>query len=115
MKNKFLLYSIIIFGQGCTSIDQPVASRALVEQQLIAPDSNIDSTLSTALSNSKNGAVFSIQNRDLVIGSKFFAATGLTCRKVSSVQNGEDIYCHSSIGSWFKVNKIISIYNESTL
>lgn len=115
MKNTFLLFSILISVQGCTSIDQPVASRALVEQQLITQDSSVDSTLSTALSNLKSGAVFSIQNRDVVIGSKFFAATGLTCRKVSSVQNGEDIYCYSSIGNWFKVNKIISIYNESTL
>lgn len=115
MKITFLLFFVFIFAQGCSSIEQPTASRALVEQQLIASYSSVDSTLSTALSNSKDGAVFSIKGRASVIGSKYFAATGLTCRKVSSVQKGEDIYCFSNKENWFKVNRVLSKYNENNL
>lgn len=112
MKNIFLLFAILIIVQGCSSIDQPTASRALVEQQFLIPTVSVDSSLSAALSNSKDGTALAIQDHAVVMGSKFFAASGLTCRKVSSMQTGQDIYCLNSEGSWFKVNNVISEYNE---
>lgn len=115
MKNIFLFITILIFAQGCSSIDQPTASRALVEQQFVTPTVSVDLSLSAALSNSKDGTTLSVQKRALVMGSKFFAASGLTCRKVSSKQTGQEIYCLNGEGSWFKVNNVISEYNENDL
>jgi hypothetical protein len=115
MKNTVLLSVIFMMAQGCSSINQPTASRALVEEQFIATTALVNVSLSTALSDSTEGALLSIQEQPMLMGSKFFAATGLTCRKLSSEQTGQDIYCLNEQGSWFKVNKVISEYNENNL
>lgn len=115
MKNIFLLFSILIFAQGCSSIHQPTASRPLVEQQFVEPATSIDSSLSTALANAEDGTVLDIQNQAVELGTKFFAASGLTCRKINSEQKGQNIYCVDDKGSWFKVNSVISEYSEHEL
>jgi hypothetical protein len=115
MKNTILLSVVLILAQGCTSINQPKASRALVEQQFTVPGVSANLSLSAALSNSKAGTVLAIQQQPVVMGSKFFAATGLTCRRLTSEQAGQYIYCLDGQGSWFKVNKVISEYNESDM
>jgi hypothetical protein len=114
MKNIILLSVVFILTQGCTSINQPTASRALVEKQYATPTELVATPISDALSNAKVGAVVSIQDQAMVMGSKFFAATGLVCRKLKSEQTGQDIYClNEQQDSWFKVNKVIAEYNEN--
>jgi uncharacterized protein YceK len=115
MKNIVLLTFILILVQGCSSINQPTASRPLVENQFVTPTATVGVSLADALSYSTTGTVVDIEKQHSVIGSKFFAATGLTCRKLSSEERGQDIYCLNDQGSWFKVNKVISEYNESNL
>jgi hypothetical protein len=115
MKNTLLLSVIFMMAQGCSSIDQPTASRALVDDQFFATAAPVNESLSAALSDSSEGAVLAIQDQPMVIGSKFFAATGLSCRKLNSKQTGQDIYCLNEQGGWFKVNKVISEYNENNL
>jgi hypothetical protein len=112
MKTIILLSVILISLQGCTSIDQPTASRALVEGQFLVPAQAIDSSLSEALSNSKAGAALSVDGQVVVMGEQFFAAIGLNCRKVNSEQADKFIYCLNSQDVWFKVNKVIAEYNE---
>jgi hypothetical protein len=114
MKNIILFSAVLILTQGCTSINQPTASRALVEQQYATQNETVAATLATALSNSKVGAVILIQEQPVVMGNKFFAATGLTCRKLSTEQSSQDIYClNDQQDGWFKVNKVIAEYNEN--
>jgi len=113
MKKIVLLAVLPSFIQGCTSIVQPTASRPLVEHEFVIPSVFVDVPLSTALSNAKTGAAINIQQQHAVLGERFFAATGLTCRKLTSVLTGQAIYCLNTDSSWFKVKKVISEYHES--
>jgi hypothetical protein len=113
MKNIVLLAVLSSLIQGCTSIVQPTASLPLVEHEFVFPSGPVDVSLSTALSNAKVGAVLSIQQKPAVMGNRFFAATGLTCRKLTSAQAGQYIYCLNIQGNWFKVKKVISEYHEN--
>jgi hypothetical protein len=117
MKNIMLLAVLSTLIQGCTSISQPTASRPLVEHEFksLASAAAVDVSLSTALSNTKSGATFIIQEKSMVMGNTFFAATGLTCRKLISEQVGQHIYCLNNQGNWFQVKKVISEYNESDM
>ncbi|MFT6125536.1 MAG: hypothetical protein ACJASL_002493 [Paraglaciecola sp.] len=115
MKNIVLLVVISTMIQGCTSIAQPTASLALVEDVLVTPTASVDFSLSTALSNSQAGSTLSIEQQSAVMGAKFFAATGLTCRKLTSEQARQYIYCLNIQGNWFRVKRVISEYNENVM
>jgi hypothetical protein len=115
MKNIVLLAVLSIFIQGCTSIAQPTASLPLVEHEFVIPIGSVDVSLSTALSNTKTGAAMNIHQQPAVMGERFFAATGLNCRKLTSVQAGQHIYCLNIQGNWFQVKKVISEYHESDI
>jgi len=115
MKNIVLLVVISTMVQGCTSIAQPTASRALVEDVFVTPTASVDFSLSTALSNSQAGSTLFIEQQSVVMGDKFFAATGLTCRKLTSDQAGQHIFCLNILGNWFKVKRVISEYNENVM
>ncbi|PKG98937.1 hypothetical protein [Paraglaciecola sp. MB-3u-78] len=115
MKNIILLTVLSTLIQGCTSIAQPTASLPLVEHEFVFPSASIDVSLSTALSNAKAGSEMIIQQKPTVMGERFFAATGLTCRKLTSEQTGQHIYCLNIQGSWFQVENVISEYNESDI
>jgi hypothetical protein len=114
MKNIVLLAVLSTFIQGCSSIVQPTASLPLVEHEFV-PIGSVDVSLSTALSNTKTGAAMNIHQQPAVMGERFFAATGLTCRKLTSVQAGQHIYCLNIQGNWFQVKKVISEYHESVI
>ncbi|MFT5924865.1 MAG: hypothetical protein ACI9LE_001865 [Paraglaciecola sp.] len=113
MKNIVLLAVLSTLVQGCTSIAQPTASLPLVEHDFVIPTGSVDVSLSTALSNAKTGAAMNIHHQPAVMGERFFAATGLNCRKLTSVQAGQNIYCLNIQGNWFQVKKVISKYHES--
>jgi hypothetical protein len=115
MKNTTLFFFTFFLAQGCSSIDQPTASRALVGEQFITTAALVNGSLSAALTDSTEEAVLVIREQPMVMGGKFFAATGLTCRKLSSKQTGQNIYCLNEQGGWFKVNKVISEYNANNL
>jgi hypothetical protein len=113
MKKIVLLAVLSTLVQGCTSIVQPTASLPLVEHEFVFPSGSVDVSLSTALSNAKAGAAINLQQQPAVMGERFFAATGLTCRKLTAAQAGQYIYCLNIQGNWFKVKKVISDYHES--
>ena len=94
---------------------QPTASLPLVEHDFVIPIGSVDVSLSTALSNAKSGAAMNIHQQPAVMGERFVAATGLNCRKLTSVQAGQHIYCLNIQGNWFQVKKVISEYHESDI
>jgi len=115
MKNIVLLAIISTLIQGCTSVAQPTASRPLVEYEFVNPTVTVDLLLSTALSNAKVGVALVFEHEPAVMGDRFFAAIGLPCRKLTSKQTGQHIYCVNTQGNWFKVKRVISEYNESPI
>jgi hypothetical protein len=115
MKNIIIIPIILTIAQGCTSIQQPTASRALVENQHVASEVVADLSLSAALSNLKVGAALTIEQRPAVMGDSFFAATGLTCRKLTWQHVEQNIYCLNPQGHWFKVKRVIAEYNENDM
>lgn len=113
MKNFILLSGLFFLLSSCTSIEQPIASRPLVEKQDVSSKIPISSSsLSSALSNKKVGDVLVIGQQRVVMGNQFFAATGLTCRKLTTEVSGQNTYCLDIQGHWFKVNRVISEYSE---
>lgn len=115
MKNIMLLAVISVIIQGCASITQPTASRPLVEHKFVTSTGFVDSSLSAALSSNKAGTSLVIEQQSSVMGDRFFAATGLTCRKLTLEQAGQNIYCLNIQGRWFKVKRVISEYNENVI
>jgi hypothetical protein len=115
MKNIVFLAVISIQIQGCTSVSQPTASRPLVEHEFVTSTAFVDLSLGAVLSNTKAGTALVIEQQPVVMSDKFFAATGLTCRKLTSEQAGQYIYCLNIQGNWFKVNQVISEYNENAM
>jgi hypothetical protein len=115
MKNIVLLAVLSTFLQGCTSISQPTASRPLVEHEFVIPTGSVDVALSTALSNARTGATMNVHQQPALMGERFFAATGLNCRKLILVQAEQHIYCLNIQGNWFQVKKVISEYHESDI
>jgi hypothetical protein len=113
MKNIVLLVLLSTLIQGCTSIAQPTASLALVENEFVTPIASVETSLSTALTHTKAGKTLVIGQQPTVLGDSFFAASGLTCRKLTSQHTGLHIYCLNIQGNWFKVKKVISEYNEN--
>jgi hypothetical protein len=115
MKNIVLLVVISTLVQGCAGIAQPTASRPLVENEFVTPTVSVDFSLNASLSNAKTGSSLVIEQQPAVMGERFFAATGLTCRKLAVEQTGQHIYCLKNQGSWFKIKKVISEYNENSM
>ena len=115
MKNIVLLAVLSTLIQGCTSIAQPTASRPLVENEFVIPSAPVNVSLSTALFNAEAGVEMIIQQKPAVFGERFFAATGLNCRKLTSELGGQHIYCLDIQGSWFQINNVISEYQDSDI
>jgi hypothetical protein len=114
MKNIVLLVLLSSLIQGCTSISQPTASTPLVENALkfFTSTAFVDFSLSEALFDLKTGAKLVIEQQPAVMGDKYFAATGNTCRKLTLEKLGQRTYCLNNLGSWYKVKRVISEYNE---
>ena len=115
MKKILLVALLPILIQGCTSISQPTASRPLVEHKFVTPIASVGSTLGIALSNDKTGTSLVVEQQPAIMGNNFFAAIGLSCRKLTLQQLGQNVYCLNAQGRWFKVKQVISEYNENDM
>ena len=115
MKNIVLVVIVSIFIQGCTSIAQPTASRPLVEHKFVTATEPVVSSLGVALSNNKSGTDLVVGIQPAIMGDRYFAATGLSCRKLTLQQQEQQIYCLNSKGNWFKIKQVISEYNENDM
>lgn len=115
MKIVVLFTFIAVFIQGCGSITQPTASRPIVESNKATAVQLSNDSLTEHLSNAKVGYAIIIQGQNLTLGEQFFAASGLSCRKVANDKNTSYIvYCQDEQKRWFKVNSVISQYTAPT-
>jgi hypothetical protein len=115
MKKILLVVLLPTLIQGCTSISQPTASRPLVEHKFVTPIVSVESSLGIALSNDETGTNLVVEQQPAMMGENFFAATGLSCRKLTLQQLGQNVYCLNVQGRWFKVKRVISEYNENNI
>jgi hypothetical protein len=115
MKKILLVALLSTLIQGCTSISQPTASRPLVEHKFVTSIASVKLSLGTALSNLTVGTTLIVEQIPAVMGEHFFAATGLSCRKLTLQQRGQNVYCLNAQGLWFKVKQVISEYNENNM
>ncbi|MDO6691948.1 hypothetical protein Q4574_01570 [Aliiglaciecola sp. 3_MG-2023] len=109
--SSFFLLSILL--QGCTSIDQPVASRALVEHEFVSDAVPVSTALQAILSQSSLSKQVQINGKPAVLGKTFFAASGKTCRKAQFVSDGQRVYCQANSGDWYAVSPVLASYSEA--
>lgn len=114
MKKFVVLFSSLFLIQGCTSVTQPVAKRALVEHEYSNPASSVSSEFANALQNSKVGSSQTIRTQTFTFGQAFFSASGLNCRKVLVESVSDTIYCQRADNDWYQVNRVISEYSDGT-
>lgn len=111
--SSLLLLSILL--QGCTSIEQPVASRALVEYELGGSVVHLPANQQQILSDSADTQSTQLDGKRVVLGKPFFAASGKICRKVQFKLDGQRVYCKTHKGEWYAVNQVLASYTESTM
>lgn len=111
-KYCYLLASVVFF-QGCSSINQPTASRPLVEHTYIGESRPESDDMQIVLSRNAEGDSFRAKNETGVVGAEFFSATGVRCKKVTFVNGGPLVFCLNGLKQWYKVRPVISQYNKN--
>ncbi|MEP4891751.1 MAG: DVU3141 family protein [Aliiglaciecola sp.] len=109
--SSFFLLSILV--QGCTSIDQPIASRALVEHEFVTDVPLVSSAQQAILSQSSVTKSVQLNGQSAILGKPFFSASGKTCRKVKFLVDGQRVYCQTDNGGWYPVSPVLASYNEA--
>jgi hypothetical protein len=107
----FLLSALLV--QGCTSINQPTASRSLVEHNHIISIPAQNDYMQKQLSHSQSGVIINLGDETGTLGPRFFAASGVTCRKAFAETTDQRVYCLNALKQWYKVKAVISVYHES--
>jgi hypothetical protein len=118
MRNIISLLLLTFYLVGCTSISQPVASRALVEYTFDSEQENVPSTSWQALSTARFGQKIVIAQKSAELGQRYFSANGRTCRKLLWIDSNIDalarVTCKSSLDdSWQYVKPVMSEYIET--
>ncbi|MEP2651479.1 MAG: hypothetical protein ABJH06_05725 [Paraglaciecola sp.] len=111
-----ILSSLLLLGtlfQGCSSIDQPIASRALVENEFGPDIVLLSSEQQLVFSKDSNTRQVQINGKQAELGQVFFAASGKICRKVQFLVDGQRVYCKTDKGSWYAVSPVLASYNEA--
>ena len=117
MRNILCLLFASLYMVGCSSINQPVASRALVEYTFSSEQKNVPSAFWQTLSSAKFGNEIIINQQPAELGQQYFSANGRTCRKILWRDNNIDslarVICKSSKDdSWQYVKSVMSEYIE---
>lgn len=115
MKKFVVLFSSVFLFQGCASVTQPVAKRALVEHEYSNPASSVSSDFAKVLQTAKNNDSRVINNQTFTFGQSFFSASGLNCRKVAVETASYTIYCKRADNDWYQVNRVISEYSDGNI
>jgi hypothetical protein len=103
---------------ACSSITQPVASRALVEYTFGSERETVPSALWQELSTAGLGEKIVIEQQYAELGQQYFAANGRTCRKLLWIDANIDslprVTCKSTEdGSWQYIKPVMSEYIET--
>ena len=115
MKKFVVLFSSLFLFQGCSSVTQPVANRALVEHEYSNPASSVSSDFAKALQTAKDKDSRVINSQTFTFGLSFFSASGLNCRKVAVESASNTIYCKRADNDWYQVNRVISEYSDGKI
>ncbi|GAC13304.1 DVU3141 family protein [Aliiglaciecola lipolytica] len=110
------LSSLILLGillQGCTSIDQPVASRALVDHDYAIQTAPVSAEQQTILSQTYHANTVQLDGKPAILGKPFFAASGRTCRKVQFIVDGQRVFCKTTEGDWYPIVPVLASYSEA--
>lgn len=99
--------------QGCSSIDQPVASRALVDYQMVSELRPVKTNFNDVLNRTSNSETVILNGQQALLGESFFSAAGKTCRKVSFIEQGERVYCQAESNQWFEIESILADYKST--
>jgi hypothetical protein len=118
MKNIFSLLLATCCLSACSSISQPVASRALVEYTFVSKQNNVPSTVWQELSTARFGKRIVINQKQAELGQQYFSANGRTCRKLVWIDTNSDslprVTCKSALDeSWQYVKPVMSEYIET--
>ena len=118
MKNIFSLLFATSYLVGCSSVSQPVATRALVEYSYISEQSNVPSRLWPELSVVSSGNRIVVEQKHAELGQRYFSANGRMCRKLlwvdADVDSLSQIICKSAQDeSWQFVKPVMSEYIEN--
>jgi hypothetical protein len=118
MRNIFSLLLATFYVMGCSSISQPVASRALVEYTFATEQDNVPSTVWQELSNARFGKKVAIDQKYAELGQTYFSANGRTCRTLLWIDANVDalprVTCKSiQDDSWQYVKPVMSEYIET--
>jgi hypothetical protein len=108
----------VLLTSGCVSrIDQPVASRPLVENVVILATESIPQMHWTKLSNAMAGAMLTIDGDKMILGERYIAASGDTCialypadmiaKRSTTVCNGKDSM------EWHYARPVIAFHSEA--
>ncbi|WP_133468396.1 hypothetical protein [Paraglaciecola marina] len=108
--NSIFLLGILL--QGCSSIEQPVASRALVEYEFGNGAVVLPLNQQLVLSQADDDKSVQLGNKKAELGPIFFAASGKNCRKVKFIKGGQRVYCKTRAGDWYAVNPVLATYSE---
>lgn len=108
----------ILLTSGCVSrIDQPVASRPLVENVVILATESVPQMHWSKLSIETSGSTLTIDGHKMVLGERYIAASGDTCIALQSVDamvkrsttvcNGKDSL------EWHYARPVIAFHTEN--
>ena len=112
MKKFWIILGICSVFQGCTAIQQPVATRQLVEDSTTSGFPTVAAELNQLLSNQQENSSVIWEGQTAMLGKRFFSATGKTCRKVTIEQLGDRVFCQGEDNQWFTVQPVLAEYQS---
>jgi hypothetical protein len=110
-KYYFFLVSFILL-QGCSSIEQPIASRPLVEQEYIVTTPVENDDMQSILNNTPSDSTITLKDEVATLGPVFFAASGVHCRKAIVIPGEQQLFCQNQFKQWYQVQSVMSEYND---
>lgn len=115
MKKLFCLSALVLLVSACSSIEQPIASRLLVEQNVANVYQELPKNVWSDLSNAATGAVVYLESQQVSLDKLYFSANGKQCRQLLFPNDSLRISCRiGEAAKWYLVKPVISEYIEST-
>lgn len=115
MKSYIIIITLSVFAVGgCTSIEQPVASIELVQNQIFDTPELANQKLNNILNADDNHFTSTFNGQVLTLEKVYFSAAGRNCRYV--LKNAtKDLFCMSQNNQWDKITFVLSESGLSTM
>lgn len=107
----------VLLTSGCVSrIDQPVASRPLVENVVILATESVPQVHWSKLSNETAGSMLTIDGNKMVLGQRYIAASGHTCialQPTDTIAKRSSTVCNRKDSiEWHYARPVIAFHTE---